>query len=636
MNLRQRIFMGMAALLSVLVHAVVLYQVMNLPIALTPQSRLFAQTPDEKRLQSVRVYRATEDAIIEDTPTTPTIQTLKPEDEAEKLREQTEKMLADAEKSPALDPKDLAQEKLEGGGDLRVEAPAPKGAMPQPGPARTPDTTKKLLNLAQPAVSLPEYVGPTDKREANPPGQAIDPGAAIDLTQLRRLDSMLGGSTGGGTGVGLGSGAPGTGSGNGKPGGGGKSATVADAEKPVMDMPAPKKPPMTKQSEPTTVAKLPPKLPDLPKELIEPMPKTGDVKKPDPIHLDEDFDYSLTKYVAPPRRTGGIFGIGGEELGPEPGYFEVKITPKRSLRKLKALGKDVVWVIDTSGSIRQNWVDAVRKGVANALDGLNPGDRFNIIMFKDTVNVFSPEGLIDFNANTAEAARRFLTAAESSGNTDVNRALGRLIVRNVPADRVYQIVLVSDGVPTAGSLDARQIINLITRENDLVGSIFCVGVGDKMNRELLEFLAYRNKGFVVYPDTWTQTAAQIRDLAGRLRFPVLKDATFDAVGVDTSTIYPRIPRDVYQGMPLKLYGRYTDMARQLSMRLTGVNGPDVLDLTFKLDFSTATVGDDALATDWAFWKLHHLYSEVIRQGQTEELQQQMDQLRRRYNLKLAY
>jgi Ca-activated chloride channel family protein len=201
---------------------------------------------------------------------------------------------------------------------------------------------------------------------------------------------------------------------------------------------------------------------------------------------------------------------------------------------------------------------------------------------------------------------------------------------------VYQIVLVSDGKPTAGSLDARQIINLITRENDLVGSIFCVGVGDSMNRELLEFLAYRNKGFVVYPETWMQTAATMRDLAGRLRFPVLKDATFDAVGVDTATIYPRIPRDVYQGIPLKLYGRYTDVARQLSMRLTGVNSADVLDLTFKLDFTAALPGDEILAHDWAFWKLHHLYSEVIRQGQTEELQKQMDQLRRRYDLKLAY
>lgn len=633
MSFRQRIFMGMAALLSVLVHAVVLYQVMNLPIALTPESRLFAQTPDERRIQSVRVYRATEDAIVDDSPATPTIQTLKPDQEAEKLREQTQKMLANAEKSPALDPKDLSQEKLEGGGELRVEAPAPRGAVPQPGPARTPDTTRRLLNMAQPAVSLPEYVGPTDKKQANPPGEHIDPNAAIDLTQLRRLDSMLGGSTGGGTGVGLGSGAPGT-PGSGGPGSGGKGPTLADAEKPVMDMPAPKKPPMQKQ--PDTIARVTPKLPDLPKELIAPMPPTGDVKKPAPIHLDEDFDYALTKYLAPPRRSGGIFGLGAEEIGPEPGYFEVKITPKRSLRKLKALGKDVVWVIDTSGSIRQNWVDAVRKGVADALDGLNPGDRFNIIMFKDTVNVFNPDGLIDFNANTTEAARRFLTAAESSGNTDVNRALGRLIVRNVPSDRVYQIVLVSDGKPTAGSLDARQIINLITRENDLVGSIFCVGVGDTMNRELLEFLAYRNKGFVVYPDSWVQTAATLRDLAGRLRFPVLKDATFDAVGVDTATIYPRIPRDVYQGMPLKLYGRYTDAARQLSMRLTGVNAEHVLDLTFKLDFAAAFAGEQTLARDWAFWKLHHLYSEVIRQGQTEQLQEQMDQLRRRYDLKLAY
>jgi len=629
MSTRQRIFMMAAAAMSVMVHAAVLYQVMNLPLALTPGSRLFAQTPTEKRIESVRVYRATEDVIVDQQPDTPALDAPKPDEQAAELQEETKKLLDAAEKSPALEPKDIKEERLEGGGDPRIDTPPPTGQTAAPGQVRSLDTTQKLLKLAQPSIVLPEYIGPTDAvTYADPSGEAVDPGSQISAAQVKQLDKMLGGP--GGSGVA--SGAP-TDDDDGK--------AAADAEKPMVKkaMPMPEK----KEDQPgdngaTQVAAATPKLPKLPGNLMQLDPAASNVQgdSGDPIHLDDDFNYTLTKFDAPPRKVGGFLGLGAKEIGPEDGYYEVKITPKRSLRKLSPLKKDVVWVIDTSGSIRQRWVDAVRKGVSVALDGLNDGDRFNIVMFKDTVNVFSPDGLIEFNNNTLSSARRFLASAESSGETDVNRALGRLIVRNVPNDRVYQIVLVTDGKPTAGSLDARQIINLITRENDLVGSIFCVGVGDSMNRELLEFLAYRNKGNVVYPESAEQAAGSLRELASELRYPVLKDATFDAVGVDTSRIYPRIPRDIYQGKSLHLYGRYTDASETLSMRLTGVNGPDVLDFTFRLDFDEAQLGDESLARRWGFWKLHHLYSEVIRQGQTEQLNEQMDSLRERYDLKTAY
>ena len=66
----------------------------------------------------------------------------------------------------------------------------------------------------------------------------------------------------------------------------------------------------------------------------------------------------------------------------------------------------------------------------------------------------------------------------------------------------------------------------------------------------------------------------------------------------------------------------------------GADGP--VDFTFNRDLERAPIGDRAIARDWAFWKLHHLYSEVLRRGETPGLQRQIDELGERYDLKTLY
>jgi hypothetical protein len=493
--------------------------------------------------------------------------------------------------------------------------PPTAAAAPRAEPAKVVDASRKLLSMADPAVKLPEFRAVNDAVTAPPPPTtAINPAAAVSADQLRSMEQML---SAGGSGLIAGAVPADT---DLLPG----AAAGAMNDKGTGSV-SPATPPMKL---PDVLAAVPMTLPALPA-----VPVTLPESNEKAVHLDDDFDYLLRVYEQPPNR--GFLGFGASE--PQTPWFEVRITPRRSLHRLKPLSKDVVWVLDTSESISANWVAAQKQGVEMALDSsLSPGDRFNIVMFKDTVSVLSSEGPLPATPENFDRARKFLNAAESSGYTDVNRALGQLITRGVAADRVYNIVLVSDGVPTRGAVDARAIINMITRENDLVAGIYCVGIGESIDKRLLEFLAYRNKGFVVYPENSVKGATAIRELAGRLKYPILKDATFDAAGVPVSTIYPRIPRDIYQGEPLSLYGRVAEGAQRLSMRLTGTSGPQILDFTFTLPFSQAKPGDEATARQWAFWKLHHLYSEIIRQGETPQLKAEIDELRRRYGLKTAY
>src|SRR5690606_25106146 len=154
-------------------------------------------------------------------------------------------------------------------------------------------------------------------------------------------------------------------------------------------------------------------------------------------------------------------------------------------------------------------------GVQQGLRTLNEGDRFNIVMFSERPAFFSTRGPLLATPETVEAGVRFLVDAKSQGYTDVNAALSQLLVRDVAVDRVYELVLISDGLPTKGVMDTRDLINLTTRDNSLAASICCVGVGRQQNRELLDFLAYRNKGFCVFAKREEQVAPAIRDLMSR-------------------------------------------------------------------------------------------------------------------------
>ena len=232
-------------------------------------------------------------------------------------------------------------------------------------------------------------------------------------------------------------------------------------------------------------------------------------------------------------------------------------------------------------------------------------------------------------------ARAFLKGADSEGWTDVNAALRGLLMRDVTGERAYDIILVSDGQPTRGVLDTRELINLITRDNDLVSSIYCVGIGRSQNRELLDFLAYRNKGFSVFADRSDDAPVVIRDLLSRLRYPLINDLRVNVVGIDTQETYPLDLPNIHQGEQFQIFGRFKQ-AKPFTMHVTGRSAGRPVDFTFTLDLRKAIEGDRAVAEGWAFWKLHHLYSEMIRRGEEPALLAQIRELRKKYKLKTLY
>ncbi len=369
---------------------------------------------------------------------------------------------------------------------------------------------------------------------------------------------------------------------------------------------------------------------DEPLPRLEPVEFGDDLARQDPDlhipeHLDNDFEYRVTVYQPE-----------GEEAG---GYFRVDITPRRTLQRLAVMNKDVIYLIDTSGSVPQEWVDEISQGVSDALGALNRGDRFNIAFFSDRPIFLNPEGPVEATNDNLLWARRFLREGKSEGWTDLNQALSRLLVSDVDPDRTYNLVFISDGVPTQGVLNTPDLINLITRDNDGVASIYAVAAGERrfQNRELLDFLAYRNKGFTAPVANLNQMATRIRELASRIRFPIIKDVHLGVVGAGEGQTFPKILPNIHRGETFSVFGRF-DSPDEFTMRLSGRAGEQRYDFTFTRDLTEAARGGREVARGWAFSYLHHLYSEMIeKDGDAEaDLRDEIRHLRREYGLRTVY
>lgn len=618
---------------SLLLHTVAALGLMNVPIA-GGGSTLFEPAPQAATAdrQPVRVYRAPDRAQLADlreSPADPARAAADdPRQQVEQIRRTSEQLLADD------DPTDVLQPDQDQPIDERAVAPdqprtaaamAPGEAPAGEGDAALVDVTNQLINQADPSIELPRYVGLTDDVAAPAPGdEPINAGGWIEGAALARQLGPAGGGNGGNGGGGQG-GARGA--------AGADAADAADEaiERLLQGAAAPDllagidnaddsdRPGVATAGEAPDALVTAADLIALPDALND-LPEIAD----DAARLDDDFDYRMSVYRGP---TPAGHRLGG-------GWFELRINPRDSLGRLPVLNKDVVFVLDVSDSIAKRWKYYSRLGLAEALSSLREGDRFNVVLFAHKLAVLSDD-LLPATRQNRERARSFVHQSEVAGYTDVEKALRGLVREKVDQNRVYQVIFLSDGQPTAGTISPRQIIDVFTRANQQRAAVYAVAIGEKINLDLLGSLAYRNKGYVVRPGAWNKVTDTITALASRLEKPVLKDVAFNAAGVDARTVYPQQGRDLYLGDALAVWGRFDDDDRAVSLNLRGRSRGDRKAFAVTVPLDRAARGAADIAADWARARANHLRSEMLRLTgrQRAQLADQVQTLRRAYGLK---
>jgi Ca-activated chloride channel family protein len=258
------------------------------------------------------------------------------------------------------------------------------------------------------------------------------------------------------------------------------------------------------------------------------------------VPADKDFELTWEAKAATPQ--AGLFREGTDAGN----YLLAFVTPPTLPATEAPAPRDIVFVIDNSGSMGGTSIGQAKASMLYALSRLRSEDRFNVVRFDDTMETVFP-GMVAGDRENVGKARAFVGALEANGGTIMAPAM-RAALQDDGQDpsRLRQVVFLTDGG--------------ISNEDDLFGIIttglgrsrvFMVGIGSAPNSHLMSRAAELGRGSYTYIGSTAQVEERMRALFAKLEKPAVTDLTvkFSESGADVT---PKVMPDLYAGEPLTL------------------------------------------------------------------------------------
>lgn len=277
--------------------------------------------------------------------------------------------------------------------------------------------------------------------------------------------------------------------------------------------------------------------------------------------------------------------IGGEY------FFRVMMTPRTELRTVP---KDLVILIDASGSIGRDRMGSIRSAAKKILkDVTNTGDRFNLVAFRDRFS-YAFTAWQDCTVQSFDAAEKWLNAVAPHGRTDVFSTISSVLALPRDPKRPIVALVVTDGDANTGVSDNAEILSKFTRLNDGLISVYMYGVKESANRELIDLLTHGNRGEALIFDGWRWNAGDgMAKIAERFREPVLTDLRIIFASDCAAETYPRLLRNLYRNDTLEFSGKVPASAREVAFSIRGLNADKAYEGFFRLPISDAADDNEA-------------------------------------------
>jgi Ca-activated chloride channel homolog len=311
----------------------------------------------------------------------------------------------------------------------------------------------------------------------------------------------------------------------------------------------------------------------------------------------------------------------------EDGFFMLMLTPPFKVDTAKIIPKDVIVVLDQSGSMQGKKWDQARSAVRYILENLNPEDRFNIVSFSTGWRIYAKD--LQKVDQAAEAAK-WVQNLNAEGGTDIDGALNQA-AQFIDAARTTNIIFLTDGQPTEGETDINRILAKVKDRAKPNVRLFVFGVGDDVNTVLLDTLSTDNRGQSVYVRPTENIEAKVSNLYNKITAPVLADLKLEFGDFIAEEMYPAAPLpDLFAGTQLIVTGRYRKEGTA-AITLTGKQNADLVKITYSdLKFPANAGGEAFVARLWATRKIGALLNTIRLKGETKELVDSVVQLSRRY------
>lgn len=311
------------------------------------------------------------------------------------------------------------------------------------------------------------------------------------------------------------------------------------------------------------------------------------------------------------------------------GYFLMLVSPGLATDQ-QVVAKDVVLVLDTSGSMEGEKFAQAQDAARFVLDHLNPEDRFEVIAFSTVTHQFA--GSLQ-PASQAQLARTWIGGLSAGGSTNIDLALGEAL--DLGEERPLYVVFLTDGLPTEGVTDSATILERLEDRGGASTSVFAFGVGFDVDTFLLDSIARDHHGTTAYVGPGEAIDLAVETLYSKVASPVLTDVTIEVSGVTVSDLHPSPLPDVFSGGQLIVAGRY-DGPGEATVVVSGLVRGEATEFTFREVRFGESAHDDSIPRLWATRKIGDLLRQVRLEGPDEETIDQIVRLSIRWGIVTPY
>ncbi len=274
------------------------------------------------------------------------------------------------------------------------------------------------------------------------------------------------------------------------------------------------------------------------------------------VPADRDFELVWTPEVGHVPKAA----LFSEKVAGQFYHLLMVLPPQQGVAGGQPMAREVIYVIDTSGSMSGTSIKQAKRSLIMALNRLRPRDRFNIIQFNSTTDLLFSQARAA-NQNNLRRARRYVRSLDADGGTEMAPALSAALRGQGESQFVRQVIFLTDG--SVGNETA--LFDLI-KQHLGQSRLFTIGIGSAPNSYFMRKAAQYGRGTFTYIGDVREVNEKMAALFSKLESPVMTDMKVQFSGGVQVEVWPRRVPDLYYGEPIILAAKTSGGKEKVTLK----------------------------------------------------------------------
>ncbi len=324
------------------------------------------------------------------------------------------------------------------------------------------------------------------------------------------------------------------------------------------------------------------------------------------------------------------------------GHFMLLLNPGAWDDKGSVIPKDVVFVFDSSGSMRGKKIEQAKEALKFCVESLNEEDRFELIRFSTEAEPIFGK-MVTAGEKNRKKAVKFIDSVRPIGGTAIEEALveaASIVSQKASDKRPTQVIFMTDGQPTVGAIKEDVILHSLRKKTASSKSkirVFCLGIGTNVNTHLLDKITEETKAASQYVLPEENLEYKVSRFYAKISEPVLADLQLRIDGPDrVRGIYPKNLPDLFKGDQMVVLGRYEPGEKKGKITLEGTIRGKKKTFEYQAVFPKEKEGNSFIPRIWATRRVGYLLDEIRLRGENKELKEEVARLARKYGIVTPY